>query len=1489
MILSCGRDRVFMSNNPNIRSQRSNPISQRASQRAPPASRADFLIVAIGASAGGLDTCRKLIDAMPEDSGMAFIFVQHLDPNHDSLLVDLLASHTRMTVSQVVDGEALQPDHLHIIPPGAYLSVENGHLHLSEPEERHGARLPFDFLLRSLAQAHARRTACIILSGTGADGSEGARALKASGGFIIAQDPDEAEYDGMPRNAVLTGIVDCIVKVTRIPAALMKHRDGQDQGPTPATPPHDSGSADGLAAIIDLLRQRTSHDFSLYKQGTLRRRIERRIMMGSGTKHDMAGYLAMLEADPAEAELLAKDLLINVTSFFRDAKVFDYLAKTTIPQLIRDHGLDQPLRIWIAGCSSGEETYSLAMLLREEITASKRNVKLQIFASDVDADAVALAREGLYPETIAAEVSPERLARFFSKEQNGYKVAPELRTHVVFTVQDVLSDPPFSRIDLISCRNLLIYLGTEAQAKVIALFHFALRQGGLLLLGNAETAGSVEGRFEIISKAARLYRHVGRARPGDVGFALGKGDGRALVKSGPVAPSASRQTALVELARRMALKTYAPALVLINRKMECLYFLGPTDRYLHHAEGHPTNDLLGMVPPDARVKLRAAIQQAGPEHPHIAVDGALIDVAGKRGGCTIDVHSLMHDGEELLLVGFLEGGGQGRGADRAPASKRRAGAQSDAGDRAHIAELERELDTTRTELHAAIRNLELSSEEQKAVNEEALSVNEEFQSTNEELLTSKEELQSLNEELTALNAQLQETLDRQRTTSNDLQNVLYSTDVATLFLDPDLHIRFFTPATRSLFNVIPTDVGRPLADLHSLASDTELAADARAVLKTLSAIDREIETAVDTWFVRRILPYRNHDNRVEGVVITFTDISERKRIRKALELAKLEAEQANRAKSRFLAAASHDLRQPLQTLTFVQGLLARTVESDKARKLVQRLDDTLHAMSGMLNALLDINQIEAGVIRADIVGFQLKDLFERLREEFSYHAQAKMLVLKVVDCDLLIHSDPRLLEQVLRNLLTNAIKYTRSGKVLMGCRRRAGALSIEIWDTGIGIPDNELQTIFEEYHQLDNVARERSRGLGLGLAIVQRLVKLMGYKVHVRSKLGKGSVFAIEIVLPAEPATAGMMPLPAASSGASAPVAVRQTCAILVVEDDPDVRELLALLLEEEGHEVTTAFDGVAALELVSKGLLRPDLVIADYNLPNGMDGLQVAARLRSALNRPLPVVILTGDITTKTLAEIARNDCVHLNKPVKLKKMMSVIEALLSAPKPVAATQAAPSPLTARSGGGDIVYVVDDDRNICETMQALLEENGYQVATFATSESFLAQNRTGGGGCLLIDAYLPGMNGFDLLQQLKDAGDPLPAIMITGNSDVPMAVKAMKAGVVDFIEKPVGAADLLASLGRALEQSRDVSQTTRWRAEAQGHLASLTPRQKEIMDLVLAGHPSKNIAADLGISQRTVENHRNAIMTRTGCKSLPALARLALAAAPQGDRPATE
>jgi two-component system CheB/CheR fusion protein len=1432
----------------------------------------DFPVVGIGASAGGLDACRKLVGALPADIGMAFILVQHLDPTHESMMVDLLAGHTSMTVRQATDGMPLERDYLYVIPPGTYLSVGNGTLRLSQPQARRGARLPFDFLLHSLAEMCGPGAVCVILSGTGADGSLGLKALKEKHGLVIAQDPDEAGYDGMPRNAIMTGAVDLVLPVAKIPDALVKYDRRLTISRKQNNSHHHDAPEDWLAGIVDLLRKKTTHDFRLYKSGTLRRRIERRMAMVAIKSDEKDRYREMLGSDAGELELLAKDLLINVTNFFRDPKVFDFLAEKIIPDLVRSHTPDHPLRIWIAGCSSGEETYSLAVLFHEQIRAAKRNVKLQVFASDVDPDAVACAREGLYPGTIEADVSAARLARFFSKEDHNYRVLPELRAAVVFTVQDVLADPPFSRLDLVSCRNLLIYLRPEAQAKVISLFHFALREGGLLLLGSSETLGDADGRFEIISKQERLYRHIGHSRPGELGFSMSGGDGVRVPARLGQGQLPSHQTALADLCRRLVMETYAPAAVLINRKHECLYSLGPTERYLRVAPGHPTHDLLAMVRQDMRTKLRSAIQMASQGNTQIIIPGGRTNHDRDPGSFSIAVQPVPSEGEKLLLVCFIDD----------PKQERKRGHPITPHDTSRVAELEQELEATRTELQGAIRNLEISSEEQKAINEEALSVNEEYQSTNEELTTSKEELQSLNEELTALNGQLQETLERQRTTSNDLQNVLYSTDVATVFLDTDLNIRFFTPATKSLFNVIPGDVGRPLADLSSLAADGALLADARTVLHTLVPLEREIEAQSGAWYIRRILPYRTQDNGVEGVVITFVDITGRKHTADALEAAERQAERANAAKSRFLAAASHDLRQPLQTLSLVQGILARKIKerkNDEALKLVARLDQTAAAMAGMLNGLLDINQIEAGTVHAEMVNFPVKRVLEQLRDEFIYQSQAKGLVLRVVPCGLSIHSDPRLLEQIIRNLLSNALKYTKHGKVLLGCRRRKGMLSIEVWDTGIGIPNEELHAIFEEYHQLDNAARERSRGLGLGLAIVQRLGHLLGHRVSVSSKPGKGSAFAIEVMLP-QSVTAVQLEHHRRSKDDRVVEGVRRTGAILVIEDDPDLRVSLKLVLMDEGYRTVTAPDGVAALELVAQGTIRPDLILTDFHLPNGMNGLQITAKLREKLHREIPVIILTGDISTGTLREISRQDCIRLNKPVKSKELAQVIQRLLQISQSAAHPQVSHAADAASSTEPEVIFVIDDDSHIREAIRAVLDEDGQIVEDYSTCEAFLEAYRPGRAACLLIDAYLPGMNGLELLQQLHDAGHRLPAIMITGNADVSMAVQAMKAGASDFIEKPIGPAELLASVKRALEQSRDANKLLAWRETAANHIAGLTPRQRQIMELVLAGKPNKIVAADLRISQRTVENHRASIMKKTGSKSLPALARLALAAA---------
>lgn len=1422
-----------------------------------------FPIVAIGASAGGLDAAARLLDALPGDSAMAFLLVQHLDPSHESQMAELLGTHTKMAIRQAQDGMAIGPGEIYLCPPGHYMEMRFGALHLSRPRADQHARLPIDVLVRSMAEECGSRSVCIILSGTGTDGSGALSALRKNGGHTIVQDPAEAEYDGMPRSAILTGLADAVAPIAGIPAELAKiAAQIVKTAPIAATALPDYATPD-IQSIIALLQQKTGQDFSDYKRGTLERRIQRRMGLCGLPACALERYRDELADNAEECRFLAEDLLINVTSFFRDPAVFALVEREIIPDLIRNLPADQALRVWVVGCSTGEEAYTLAMICRDAIMASRRDIKLQVFASDIDVQAIAAARDGVYPLSIRDEVPADKLSRYFILEDDSYRVTPGLRGSVVFTVQDVLHDPPFSRMDMVSCRNLLIYLKPEAQAKVISLFHFALRENGVLLLGLAETPGNANGRFRTLHKAERIYRHVLRSQAGEPGFPLSFVESIPRLSIQESKQQLSRQAALAELCRDTVLESFAPASIMVDARRQCIYSLGPVSRYLKVAAGPPTLDLLAMAPPALRATLRFAISRADKDRPFFKTHVCEAEFEGKTVSFSVQVRFLASEDEDLHLVSFVE-----------EAAAPSAGvAALDKGSQVQIRELERELESAHADLLKAIQSRDALVLEQKAINDEALSVNEEFQSTNEELLTSKEELQSLNEELIALNSQLQETLDRQRIASDDLQNILYSTKVATLFLDPDLCIRFFTPATRAIFNVIPGDIGRPLSDLQSLADDKDLLADARLVLRDSDTIEREISAPDGLWFQRRISPYRTHDERVEGVVITFVDITERRRTAAALEEARREAEQSNRGKSRFLAVASHDLRQPLQSLKLIQEMLLQSVQEDKARALIVRFGQLLKSMSDMLNSLLDINQIESGVTRTSARAFPVAEMFDRLRSEFQPLAQAQGLDLRVAPSAAVVLSDPRLLEVMLRNLMANALKYTPKGGILIGCRQAGEAIRIELWDSGIGIAADQLQLVFDAFHQVDNPARERERGFGLGLTIVRELGQLLSHAVAVRSWPGKGSVFSVTVprgraqLWPAVEGRAADCP---------APVADRSRCAIVVVEDDPDVLDLLDRLLVGAGHTVITARDGPGALAMVGEGAIRPDIVLTDYNLPGGMTGIELLAQIRSSLQQSVPCIVLTGDISSEALAAIKRADCVMLSKPVSADALHAAIRELAPAEtpnrhenRPQALAQ---SPRT--------ICLVEDNLGIRDAIRSVFEHDDRLVAVYSSAEAFIENHVAGQDECLIVDTDLPGMSGIELIEHLRAQGDGLPAVLITGSGDVAMAVRAMRSGASDFIERPVSRVDLIASIDRAVAQAASGPVQGAPSGRTDNRLATLTPRQRAVLDLVLAGQPSKNIAADLRISQRTVESHRAQIMHRLGVRTIPDLVRAVLSPA---------
>lgn len=738
---------------------------------------------------------------------------------------------------------------------------------------------------------------------------------------------------------------------------------------------------------------------------------------------------------------------------------------------------------------------------------------------------------------------------------------------------------------------------------------------------------------------------------------------------------------------------------------------------------------------------------------------------------------------------------------------------------------------------------------------------------------STHQLRSLNIELTEMNDQLRASLEQQRTASLVSLNVLNSMNIAVILLDANLNIRLFTPASQSLFNILTQDIGRPLADLCPMATDVNLLDDARTVMRDMTPLEREVESRSGVSFTRRISPYNKQDDFVEGVIITFTDICDKKQVTQALEDATQKAELANATRIRFLSSASHDLRQPLQTLKLLQGLLLGILKDEQPRKLTVRIGETVGAMSGMLNALLDINHIETGAILANPVSFRMSDLLDRLADEFRYKAGAKGLKLKVVPCHLSVESDPRLLEQMLRNLLSNALQCTHEGRILLGCRRHGRWLSIEVWDTGIGMGSSEQELILKDYAApVENF----SLGNGTGLLIVKRLCTVLGHRLRVQSSLAKGSAFSVDVALSRESAA---LPSAAQEDDLQEHGPVTNKEMILIVEDDVELLELLGGLLKSEGYQVAMAIDGVTALESVTHRGVQPDLILADFNLPGSINGLQLISQLRKRLHRSIPAIILTGDISRQTSRDVAFEHCTQLNKPAKLKQVIFVITSLLAQQRLAIVDDEELDKAESCDTKTSIIFVVDRDDLFRDTIRGVLESSDYLVQDYASCEAFMKDYSPGLRACLLVDTHPLGMEGLELLHRLRRNGDNLPAVMISGSSEVSIAVDAMKAGASDFIEKPFGRSEVLQSVARALEHSLDANKKLAWTQEATHCIDSLTLRQRQIMDMVLAGHPSKNIAVELGISQRTVENHRASIMTRTHSKSIPALARIALAA----------
>jgi chemotaxis methyl-accepting protein methylase len=838
-----------------------------------PASHA-FPIVGIGASAGGLEALEHFLARVPKDSGLALVIVQHLDPTREGIMPELLQRSTRIKVIQVRDRTLVQPNSVYVIPPNKDMSILHGVLHLLEPASPRGLRLPIDFFLRSLAEDQQERSVAVILSGMGSDGTLGLRAIKEKGGLVVVQDPATAKFDGMPRSAVDSGFADIVAPVDELPAKIMTylHR-------TPFAP-HAEAVLEGktqsaMEKAIILLRAHTGHDFSLYKKNTFYRRIERRMRIHQIGK--LANYVRYLQENSQELDLLFKELLIGVTSFFRDRPAWEELRKKVLPALIARHPAGHVFRAWVPGCSTGEEAYSLAMVFKEamdEVRPRKR-VSLQVFGTDLDKDAIEKARQGLYPENICADVTPQQMTRFFKKEENGCRVTTEIRKMVIFAPQSLIQDPPFTKLDMLSCRNLLIYLAPVLQKKLIPLFHYSLIPGGILFLGSAETIGSFTDLFKPVSNKWRIYqRSDSGLRPEPI--ELPSSFSRLLPGDAEPPRPPEPQLNLQTVADRLVLDHYAPPAVLVNDKGNILYVSGRTGAYLEPAAGKANWNIFAMARPGLRHELSSAFYKAVERSGPVVVRGLKLGNAGLKQHVDISVHRLEDPAQlrGLVMILFIDvpeppqPDVPGRSGKSVKLPARTQG----------MVELERKYQQARMEAQSIREEMQTSQEELRSTNEEMQSTNEELQSTNEELTTSKEEMQSLNEELQTVNAELQAKVDELSRSNNDMKNLLNSTDIATLFLDNDFNVRRFTTQATNIIKLIPGDVGRPITDLASDLLYPELMSDARDVLNKLGFSERSIATHDGSWFKVRIMPYRTLDDRIDGVVITFTDITAAKKL-----------------------------------------------------------------------------------------------------------------------------------------------------------------------------------------------------------------------------------------------------------------------------------------------------------------------------------------------------------------------------------------------------------------------------------------------------------------------------------------------------------------------------------------------------------------------------------------------------------------------------------
>ena len=1062
-------------------------------------------IVGIGASAGGFEAIRKFFQVMPGDSGVAFIVVQHLDPTHVSLAAELFAKFTTMPVSDAIDGALIKANHVYTAPSDKTLTVQRGRLKLVPRGDDKHLRLPVDQLFNSLGENCGARAIGIVLSGSGTDGALGLKTIAAQGGIVLVQDPASAEFDGMPRSAIASGVAHYVLPIEQMPRIIATYASHPYTEAAAATAQVEVDPKT-LQKLIEILQAARGYDFSGYKRGTLLRRVARR--MGLRGVLALSDYVNLVKQEPHEAEALFRDLLIGVTEFFRDPEAWKALEADVITPLVAAKRRDDPVRIWIPGCSTGEEAYTMAMVVLDSLRRARKRCPVQIFATDTNNDALDVGRLGRYPAGIASRIAPVRLRRYFvvGPDKTHYTVSDELRSAVVFGVQNLFADPPFGRVDLISCRNVLIYLEPDLQRKVLNIFHFALRANAHLFLGSAESAGGRDDLFKPVSKKWRIFVRQGATRIDLLSLPPRFPDGPADLAAAP--PRAATPLSQVAgIAQKLILERFAPAAVLVNGNNDALYFCGPTDDFLVHPRGAPSQDLLAMVREGLRSRVRTALRDAASSAMPVNIEGARM----KRGSTFSPVQiQVMPHHEGALGPVFLVVFRHDKEPALTPDAKTAAGAL--------VRHLEDELQATRDDLQNTIERFEAANESLRVSNEEVVTTNEELRSLNEELESSKEELQSLNEELTTVNQQLEAKLRELEVSNSDLKNLLTSSDISTICLDEALRIKWFAPASQRQFNLIAGDIGRPVSDIASAIGDPGLVIAARAVLAGQPNIDHEFQVDDGRWFIRRLLPYRTEDNKVSGVIVTHTDLTEHHLAADAAKATRhdlsesLERGDKLRTLSIALALAeererrslAQDLHDDLGQMMAVIGLKAAAVQAQKMTPALKFAVSECAVAIEQANRKLRTMALQLNPPMLDQLG--LVPALEWMADEVRRIYRLEVIIKDDGQPKLLDPAVSATLFRAIRELLINVSKHARVEKAIVTAARTGdGMLMVDVSDAGAGFdPDGIGLT---------------PRGTGFGLLSVRERLGFLGGKVEIRSNPGMGTSVVMTVpLLPDKPA-----------------------------------------------------------------------------------------------------------------------------------------------------------------------------------------------------------------------------------------------------------------------------------------------------------------------------------------------------------------------------------